>query len=148
MKEIRKEIKNKEVKLLTATGSVRRATKEALAEMKSTKDKYIKQIANNYAAQAAAIQRQRPSSSSDSEDEEEEPSENDEEEPSEAADLRAKMTEKTRKASLMNQSLMSQSLSDLRNPPEELPELGPDHHDGDVENDGVKVEGAYGLNGE
>jgi len=37
--------------------------------------------------------------------------------PTEAADLRKKMTEKTRKASLMNQSLMSQSLSDLRNPP-------------------------------
>ena len=36
--------------------------------------------------------------------------------PTEAADLRKKMTEKTRKASLMNQSLMSQSLSDLRNP--------------------------------
>ena len=37
--------------------------------------------------------------------------------PTEAADLRKKMTEKTRKASLMNQSLMSQSLSDLRHPP-------------------------------
>ena len=34
--------------------------------------------------------------------------------PREAADLRKNMTEKTRKASLMNQSLMSQSLSDLR----------------------------------
>ena len=34
--------------------------------------------------------------------------------PREAADLRKTMTEKTRKASLMNQSLMSQSLSDLR----------------------------------
>jgi len=37
--------------------------------------------------------------------------------PLEAADLRKNMSEKTRKASLMNQSLMSQSLSDLRNPP-------------------------------
>ena len=37
--------------------------------------------------------------------------------PTEAEDLRKTMTEKTRKASLMNQSLMSQSLSDLRNPP-------------------------------
>ena len=37
--------------------------------------------------------------------------------PTEAADLRKTMTEKSRKASLMNQSLMSQSLSDLRNPP-------------------------------
>ena len=34
--------------------------------------------------------------------------------PLEAADLRKTMTEKNRKASLMNQSLMSQSLSDLR----------------------------------
>ena len=31
--------------------------------------------------------------------------------------MKKTMTEKTRKASLMNQSLMSQSLSDLRNPP-------------------------------
>ena len=37
--------------------------------------------------------------------------------PLEAADLRKNMSEETRKASLMNQSLMSQSLSDLRNPP-------------------------------
>ena len=37
--------------------------------------------------------------------------------PTEAEDMRKTMTEKTRKASLMNQSLMSQSLSDLRNPP-------------------------------
>jgi len=37
--------------------------------------------------------------------------------PLEAADLRKNMSEKSRKASLMNQSLMSQSLSDLRNPP-------------------------------
>lgn len=37
--------------------------------------------------------------------------------PREAADLRKTMTEKNRKASLMNQSLMSQSLSDLRNTP-------------------------------
>ena len=36
--------------------------------------------------------------------------------PTEAADLRRNMTEMTRKASLMNQSLMSQSLSDLRHP--------------------------------
>jgi len=36
--------------------------------------------------------------------------------PTEAADLRKNMNEKTRKASLMNQSLMSQSLSDLRGP--------------------------------
>lgn len=36
--------------------------------------------------------------------------------PKEAADLRKNMTEKSRKASLMNQSLMSQSLSDLRHP--------------------------------
>jgi len=37
--------------------------------------------------------------------------------PMEAADLRKNMSEKNRKASLLNQSLMSQSLSDLRNPP-------------------------------
>jgi kinesin family protein 16B len=37
--------------------------------------------------------------------------------PLEAADLRRSMTEKSRKTSLMNQSLLSQSLSDLRNPP-------------------------------
>jgi hypothetical protein len=37
--------------------------------------------------------------------------------PLEAADLRKNMSEKSRKASLMNQSLMSQSLSDLRHPP-------------------------------
>jgi len=37
--------------------------------------------------------------------------------PLEAADLRKNMSEKTRKMSLLNQSLMSQSLSDLRNPP-------------------------------
>jgi hypothetical protein len=37
--------------------------------------------------------------------------------PLEAADLRKTMSEKSRKASLMNQSLMSQSLSDLRHPP-------------------------------
>jgi len=37
--------------------------------------------------------------------------------PLEAADLRKNMSEKSKKASLMNQSLMSQSLSDLRNPP-------------------------------
>jgi len=37
--------------------------------------------------------------------------------PLEAADLRKTMSEKSRKASLMNQSLLSQSLSDLRNPP-------------------------------
>lgn len=37
--------------------------------------------------------------------------------PLEAADMRKSMNEKTRKASLMNQSLLSQSLSDLRNPP-------------------------------
>ena len=36
--------------------------------------------------------------------------------PLEAADLRKSMTEKCRKTSLMNQSLLSQSLSDLRNP--------------------------------
>lgn len=36
--------------------------------------------------------------------------------PLEAANLRKSMTDKTRKTSLMNQSLMSQSLSDLRNP--------------------------------
>ena len=37
--------------------------------------------------------------------------------PLEAADLRKTMSEKSRKASLMSQSLMSQSLSDLRHPP-------------------------------
>ena len=37
--------------------------------------------------------------------------------PTEAEHMKKTMTEKTRKASLMNQSLMSQSLSDLRNPP-------------------------------
>jgi len=37
--------------------------------------------------------------------------------PLEAADMRKSMTEKSRKASLMNQSLLSQSLSDLRHPP-------------------------------
>ena len=36
--------------------------------------------------------------------------------PLEAADLRKSMTEKCRKTSLLNQSLLSQSLSDLRNP--------------------------------
>jgi len=36
--------------------------------------------------------------------------------PLEAADLRKSMTEKSRKQGLMNQSLLSQSLSDLRNP--------------------------------
>ena len=31
---------------------------------------------------------------------------------------------------------------------DQKPELGPDRHDGDVEDDGVKVEGEYGQNGE